>query len=330
MSDTTFARLLATLQMIPANGTVDTNAIADRLVAEGYECTVRTVQRDLTKLEAMPFGLECLDDSKPFRWRFQSGRKPIVVPGLDAPQALALLLVETYLKQLVPRALATSLRPHFQAARQALDGKPVRRWLDQVRVVSRSQPLLPPTIVVEVLDAVHMSLMERKSLKVVYERSSGDYEMLLHPLGLISRDSVSYLAAMAFEYEDVRLYALHRMRKATRMEEAARTKSGFHVDAYLEQGELGWRLGETPINVELHFYNGAEKVVTETPLTKDQVITPINSDVVAVKAKVVDTKVFRSWLLSFGPNVEVRKPKALRRAVFQALHAAHDRYVDDI
>ncbi len=85
MSEASFSRLLALLRLIPPYPrAVDTNNLAVLLASEGYETTSRTVQRDLVKLEGMSFGLECLDDSKPFRWRFKASAKPILVPVSSA------------------------------------------------------------------------------------------------------------------------------------------------------------------------------------------------------------------------------------------------------
>lgn len=105
MSDASFSRLFRLLQVVPGYPrTLDTTQITALLAADGFETTPRTVQRDLLKLEGMGLGVECLDTSKPYRWRMAQSAKPVLLPGLDLPQALALLLVEAHLSRLVPRA----------------------------------------------------------------------------------------------------------------------------------------------------------------------------------------------------------------------------------
>ncbi len=329
MSEASFSRLLALLRLIPPHPrAVDTNNLAVLLASEGYETTSRTVQRDLVKLEGMSFGLECLDDSKPFRWRFKASAKPILVPGLDIPQALALLMVEAHLSRLLPRAAWAALRPHIDSARARIDGKPARRWLERVRVVPRSQPLQPPHIDVTILDVVQVALLEEHSITVHYRRADGEgsNEIVLHPLGLLIRDAVAYVVATAFAYDDVRLYALHRMRSATSTGEKARKPATpFDLDAYMAAGEPGWRLAKEPIHLELAFFDGAERSVMESPLAPDQTVKA-TGDAVIVKATVNDTRVLRSWLLGFGASVEVKLPKALRDDLRTALQAAAARY----
>jgi len=328
MSESSFARLLRLLQLIPGHPrTIDTTHLAQQLSAEGFETTARTVQRDLVKLEGMNFGLECLDDSKPHRWRYSATAKPMVMPGLDLPEALALLTVESHLQHLLPRTALLALRSHFDAARALVDGKPARRWLERVRVVSRAQPLSAPRVDVEVADAVQVGLFEDRVLEVRYRRADATMtELTLHPLGLIVRDAVAYLVAVAFNYDDVRLYALHRMSRVKASDARARKPpTGFDLDGYVESGELGWKLSSTPIALELRFFGPAGRAVLESPLAKDQQ-TSTDGEVLTVKATVTDTRVLRAWLLSFGAGVEVRRPATLRRDLASALKAALAHY----
>jgi hypothetical protein len=81
----------------------------------------------------------------------------------------------------------------------------------------------------------------------------------LHPLGLVFREGASYLVATAFEYVDVRLYALHRMRSASLSDRRARRLPGFDLDAFIAAGDVGWRLSSEPVVVELAFHDGAER-----------------------------------------------------------------------
>ena len=328
MSDAAFPRLLRLLQLLPPHPrTLDTTQLTALLAADGFDTTPRTVQRDLLKLEGMGFGLQCLDDSKPYRWRLAPNSRAVLVPGLDVPQALALLLVEAHLSRLVPRAAWAALRPHLDAARRLVEGKPIRRWLERVRVIPRAQPLSPPSVDVAILDLVQVALVQDQRLAVRYRRADkADSKLELHPLGLVVRDTVAYLVATAFDYNDVRLYALHRMRSAVIVEERARkAPAGFDLDAWIAEGETSWRLAKEPISLEVAFYDGAERSVLESPLAKDQ-SSVVDGDAVIVSATVTDTRVLRAWLLSFGASLEVRRPESLRADIVQGLQQTIARY----
>ena len=50
----------------------------------------------------------------------------------------------------------------------------------------------------------------------------------------------------------------------------------------------------------------------ETPLNGSQKVTEMGDDKLLIKARVPDTLQFEQWLMSFGSDVEVLKPKKLR------------------
>lgn len=80
-----FHRLIRLLQLVPRQPRfIDTETIERMLADEGMPTTRRTIQRDLLRLERMGFGLERVDDNKPYRWRFSETAAPMVVPVPDS------------------------------------------------------------------------------------------------------------------------------------------------------------------------------------------------------------------------------------------------------
>lgn len=328
MADT-FHRLLRILQMIPPGPSwIDTETIATRLAAQGIEPQKRTLQRDVLRLQSMGLGLENIDPTvRPYRWRFGQHAKPLFVPGVDPQAALALRLLELHLERLVPRSTMRALQPSMKAARTALEGKPVARWLDRVRLIPRSQPLLPPKVDGAVVGAVHEALLYGRQLKVRYQKplANEPRDMILHPLGLVHRDAVAYLIATAWTYTDPRPYPLHRMASAELVDDKAKVLEGFNLDAWIGEGQLAFKVGPE-LELELLFDPAAGQILQESPLSPAQTATVRRDGRVLIRAKVPDTVVLRSWLLGFGPAVEVMKPAALRTAIAQAHHAARARY----
>ncbi|MDP2345544.1 MAG: WYL domain-containing protein [Deltaproteobacteria bacterium] len=328
MSDT-FFRLIRLLQLVPrAPKFIDTAHIEDVLTSEGIVTTRRSIQRDLIKLESMGFGLECLETSKPYRWRFLETADAMLMPGLDPQAALALRLVELHIERMLPRATLRALQPHLQAAKKALDGKTVAKWLDKVRLIPRSQPLLPPKLDGAIVGVVHEALLEGRQIQARYHSRANDKvkDLSLHPLGLVHRDSVPYLVATAHAYEDVRLYPLQRFTEATMLEARAKTPKGFDLDAYISQGELSYRHGDKDVDVSLVFQQGVGHMLEETALAHDQTVTRRENGELLVEACVPDTQVLRAWLIGFGDKVEVKKPAALRKFVAAAHTSAAARY----
>lgn len=331
MADT-FHRLLRILAMIPrAPKWIDVDTIAKNLAAEDLEPEKRTLQRDLLKLERMGLGLELVNpDERPYQWRFSPTASTLFLPGLDPQAALALRLVELHMERLVPKSTMRALQPALQAARAALEGKPVARWLDRVRMTSRSQALLPPKVDGAVVSAVHEALLEGRQLKARYKKPSADEptEFILHPLGLAYRDWSGSLVATAWDFQDPRVYPLHRFAAAEVLPAKAVAKGDFNLDEYIASGALGFPVG-ADIDVALLFDERPGALIQETPLAADQRVTVHTDRRVLVQARVPDTIVLRAWILGHGPTVEVKKPAALRKAIAEQHRKAAARYRRD-
>lgn len=324
-----FFRLLRLLQLVPrAPRSIDTERLDAILQSEGTDCTRRTIQRDLIELSRMELGLVRLDDSKPYRWRFAETAPMVLLPGFDPQAALALRLVEMHMERALPRSTVSALQPHLQAAKRALDGKPVARWLDRIRMVPRSQPLLPPKVDGAVTGVVHEALLEGRQIKARYRKRGETHakEVVLHPLGLIYRDAVGCLLATTFGYTDTRQYQLHRFVDAELLDDKATVSAGFDIDEYIAKGEIDFLLGDGEMAVELRFDEDAAILLEETPLSMRQEIRRQADGRVLVRAMVPDTMVLRSWLLGFGGSVEVLRPRSLREAIGTAHQAAAKMY----
>lgn len=324
-----FFRLLRLLQLVPrAPRSIDGERLDSILRGEGMECSRRTIQRDLMELSRMGLGLQCLDVSKPYRWQYAETAPFVQLPGFDPQTALALRLVELHMERALPRSTLRALQPHLQAAKGALDGKPVARWLDRIRLVPRSQPLLPPKVDGAITGVVHEALLEGRQIKARYRKRGETQakEYTLHPLGLVYRDSVGVLLATITGYEDPCQYPLHRFVDAVLLDDKADVAPGFDLDGYLAKGELGYSLGEGELAVELRFEANAAILLEETPLSAHQQLRREADGRVVVRASVPDTMVLRSWLLGFGGSVEVLRPSTLRRAIGVAHQAAAERY----
>lgn len=254
--------------------------IAIKLKNEGYEVSVRTVQRDLKELSAA-FPIE-LNDKNPrdYGWRWMKGAY-LEIPGMTLPEALAMRLVEMNLKQLMPSSMLDALQGVFGYAKTKLEkggagsNRGASEWLNKVKVVQPSQPLLPPKIDEAAQNAICEALLKNLKIKASYRsiwrEEYKEYE--LNPIGLIMRGPVSYLAATAWDYEDARLYAMHRFGKAEILHEDAVIPQGVDLDKEVLSGFAEFRSGG-PIRLEFLCDESNAAYLEETALSPDQEIVP--------------------------------------------------------
>jgi predicted DNA-binding transcriptional regulator YafY len=128
-----------------------------------------------------------------------------------------------------------------------------------------------------------------------------------------------------FTYADVRLLAMHRVKEAEMLADAASQPDGFNLDAYIVDGAFGFGGNET-IKLELRFYDGAGNHLYETPLSADQALVAESDQALRVSATVVNTEQLRWWLLGFGGKVEVMFPEGLRADITKAAEEMVNRY----
>jgi len=307
--------------------------ITTKLNEAGYSVSVRTVQRDLKELSEI-FPIELNDkNARDYGWRWIKGAN-LNIPGMSVSEALAMRLVEMHLQQLLPTAMLEGLNGVFGQAKTKLDdlekhnNNHSKDWLDKVRVVQPAQPLLPPSINQDIQSDIYCAVLENRQLLASYNaagsKEAKEYE--LHPLGIIMRGSLSYLAASAWDYPDVRLYALHRFSKVTILDSAAKTPNGFNLDKAIANGLADFAYQGEPIQLEIRCEEWVAAYLAETPLSADQTAQEEADGWIRLTATVNDTWQLRWWLLGQGAGIEVCAPTTLQAEIKSALVSAANIY----
>jgi predicted DNA-binding transcriptional regulator YafY len=316
------ARQWEVLKRLPSRGPGKTSKeLADELRDDGFKVTKRTVERDLFNLyEAFP--LVCNNAGVPFGWHWIPGASP-EMPGLTLAEALSLRLLENYLKPLLPASILSALAPRFNSAAKKLDllaeDNSIARWTDKVRVVPPSLPFLPPIIADGVLETVQEAVLMERQIEVEYQsfQSPKVKQKRLHPLAIVQRGSVTYLVATAFEFNEVHLYAVHRMATARMTEEQARRNDDFDLDAYIAGGALQFGSGES-VRLEAQVSESLAWILRETPLSEDMTLEQNESEWM-LTATMADSWQLQWWVLSQGAAIKVLAPEALRAAIADEL-----------
>lgn len=312
---TTLSRTMAMLRHIPRHPRkIDTTALRQRLDAAGYDISLRSIQRDLNELSCI---LPLVSDSgRPQGWSWQADADPFHLPFLDPQAALTFHLVERHLNTLLPESTLSYLAPWFRTAAAVLEAndKGVTRWPDKVRVLPRGLRLQSPPIDSAVHATLYDALLEERQVTVRYlqRQATEPKEYLVHPLGVVTRDTVIYLVCTMWDFTDVRQLALHRMQSATIQEEACNRPEKFCLDAYIAAGAFGYPESSDTVHLEALFTSDSAAHLVECPLADDQHIVPDGAGLMRVSATVLDTKELRWWLLGFGDQVTVLGPSRLR------------------
>lgn len=321
----TLARQWELLKLLPSAGAGKTSGELTRDIAElGFAVSKRQVERDLNELRAA-FAIEANDASIPWGWRWQKNAS-VDMPGLTLAEALSLHMVKDVLKTQLPAAMLQALEPRFAQAEAKLRGlapdSNVANWPNRVRSVPTSLPFLPPSIAANVLTDVQDALLTREQLEVDYRPMEADAPrtLCLHPLALVNRGPVTYLVATAWDYTDIRLYALHRITRTQRLYEPCQSPKDFDVDQYIATGALQFGCGQT-LQLKAQVSGDLARILSETPLSADQTLR--NG---LLTATVPDAWQLDWWLLSQGDAILVTEPKPLRDRMVASLRSTLAQY----
>jgi predicted DNA-binding transcriptional regulator YafY len=324
MSDT-LLRQWEMLRLIPRfPRKIEVGALMARLETAGYRITRRTLQRDLNDLSRV-FPLQSDTRNTPYGWSWSADAPTFDLPGMDAPAALTLRMIEQFIPTLLSPTVRELLAPQFARARAVLEANPTNplgHWTDCVRVVPREMPLLAPKVDDAAARVVYQALADGKRIRMTYtpraSEGEGDRDYEVNPLGLVVRGNLIYLVCTMWNYPDIRQLALHRVKSALMTDEPAPRPADFDLDRYIEQGEFQYPVGPM-IQLKARFKRATAAHLYETPLSTDQVIEDVDAEHVLVTATVRDTAQLTWWLLGIGEGVAVLGTETLRARVLSAL-----------
>jgi len=317
MPDTTL-RQLKLLECIPRFPFKKSpQEIKETLESEGFEISIRSIQRDLIKLSSV---LPLISDerNKPFGWSWVKDA-PDFGPAMDPIEALSLSLAHQYLEPLMPGQSFNRVKIFFDRADSILQTSSkskIKKWRDRVRVVPQWQGLISPKINQKSQSAIYDALFQGNQLKVTYIKRGtleGE-ERSVNPLGIVLQGNVHRLiCTMAEDPDNVRHLPIHRFKSAEWNGVKSKEPKNFDIDKYIEEQRIGFLLSKKPINIEVLFEASSGFHLTETPVSKNQQLVKLENGKFLLKALLANTEQLRWWLLGFGDRVEVIKPKSLRK-----------------
>lgn len=300
---------LELLRRIPKRGTITATELRLQLKDAGFEREPRTIQRLLETLsdpDSRSYDIERDDSSKPYRYRWKEGAKGLSLPGLSTQEALLLTLAEQQLSSLLPAKLMKSMEGFFTQARNQMDDKGTthreREWLGKVRVVSTSQPLLPPKVEAIVFQQVSDALYGNQWLDIDYKNAEGDRKASrVMPLGLAQQGPRMYLVCRYEGYDNERCLALHRFISAQASTLTFDRPKDFDLKKFDDDGRFGYGDG-MKIQLSFRIEKEAGLHVVECPLSADQQVVELD-DAYEITATVVDSAMLDWWLRGFGDAV---------------------------
>jgi predicted DNA-binding transcriptional regulator YafY len=305
-------RLVATLLVMQARGTVTARTLADEL-----EISIATARRDLEALSAA--GIPVYPQrGRGGGWALLGGARTDLT-GLSFPEMQALFLLvgpaaavspdaKSALRKLV-RALPETFRAQAEAASTAVVVD-ASRWGDR------------PTVAADLLESLRTAVVARTVVRVAY-RDAGARD--LEPWGLIDKDGIWYL--IAGTPGGRRTFRVDRMRSAETTAVRFEPPAGFDLSAAwaeivaeLEGGRSGTSAEVTlpeALVIPLRDVLGARHVEHLGPAEPGRVRLRVSSNAPAMLAR---------QLAGWAPEIEVLAPPDVQSALAEIGRDLIERY----
>jgi len=205
------------------------------------EVSNRTLQRDLkllSDLNLIQFKQNGVE--RPYQWVLPGNTS---LAGLSDGESLCLILMQTYMKQLLPPEVYDLFSDSFNLARNRLSGATTHpryaRWLKKIRVIETGETSQAAANGSQ--DTVMQALFENRQLSLEYQTSGGliktfSTRMPVNPLGLIKYQDSWFLVAAVDSYQTPVVMAMDRIRSATMQVFDCIPPASFNLDQFVDSG----------------------------------------------------------------------------------------------
>lgn len=297
----------------------------DDLAGE-LECTRRTVYRDLDAL--MYAGFPVVSERRDGRvhYRFLESFRLGDVP-FTPDELLALAFGEDLLRTLEGTVFYDSIRSALAKIRAGLGpelGDYLARLGESFRVLPGPHKRYADFR--ETIQRLNDAVLGRRTLRIRYRtgRTGTVATRDLDPYRVWYRRGGLYVVGLDHRSEEVRTFAVDRIRRAEPTSRRFQVPSSFDFDAYIG-GSFGV-IAEPATTVRILFEPGWATYVEEHTWHPSQSLERRRDGRLELRMEVGGTAELRSWVLSFGSGAEVLEPEALRRQVVSELEATRKRY----
>jgi predicted DNA-binding transcriptional regulator YafY len=302
-------------------------ASIDGLAGE-LDVTTRTIRRDLAALQEAGFPLyDERDDDGHVRWRLDGAVLKGLETGFTLAELCALYLSRNLLEAVAGTPFQRDLTNAFARLEKMLSPR-MRQFLDRLPSVLVAKPgpraagtESSPDIVGRLLEAtLHFRVTTMRYHSVSSARVK-DY--LVHPYRLVFAQGGLYLLAYVPEYQDVRTFALDRIRSVSLDKQTFTPRE--RIGAEVFANSLGVNTGEAR-RVEIEFESRVAPYVRARVWHPSQQVRDESDGRIVLSLDVCHDWALRNWILGWGPFARVISPAPLAEEIRVDLNAAAARY----
>ncbi|MCE2486456.1 MAG: transcriptional regulator [Desulfurellaceae bacterium] len=276
----------------------------------------RTIRRDLEALEAAHIPLIAERGNGRTRWRLMDGYRQALPLTLSPTELMALVFSRDLLKPLDGTELKASLDSALNKAAAALPAEGTR-YIEQLRGhfsvgVGAHKRYSQHR---QTIDQLSQAIAQTRTVQMRYYTASRDRTSRreVDPYHLRYIDGGLYLIGHCHLRQDVRIFAVDRIRSLTLTNRPCQMPLDFDLDAYVRDALVVMR--GKPIEIELLFDKPTTAWVKDRQWHPSQKTTLEKDGRLRMSLRAADTRELVGWVLHFGSGVQVVSPASFRDQV---------------
>ena len=302
--------------------------IAIARLAQQRHVHTRTIRRDLEALARAGFPLFDEKVNGTSMWKLSTrpfrGLEHI---GLSTMELAALYFGRTVLAASGVMPMADEMTRAFAKLEAALP-EPTRKFLDRLPVLIKAKSIgrrkQDARKIRDIVSRVTDASLVRRRVEMTYHSASSrkTKAYVVDPLRLTAADGGMYLTAWVPAYEEMRTFAVERIRTLGVLDEHFDLRP---LPAEPFANSLGAFTG-SPELIEIEFDAEVADYVASREWHRSQTIFTEDDGSIVLRLLVSNDRPLRTWILGFGGRARVIAPRALAREMYEEFDAARERY----
>ena len=290
-------------------------------------CSRRTVIRDLQGLQGAGLPIYDVRDGREKRWKFVDGFKSKIPPPFSLTELLALYFARRLSGVLRDTPFHESLESAYAKISSLLPAEGIALLDDCDGVLAaRPGPFKDYSRLQTLIEEITEAALARTSLDITYHTFSRGVmtKRRVDPYRLFYFQGGLYVIGFDHLREDLRIFAVERIREWAVTEETFTPQEDFDFDVHMKSALGIFRGPET--DVRIRFRPSAAPFIAERQWHETQELVSERDGSLVLTMRVADTLELRRWVLSFGSEAEVLEPESLRQEIRHEAQAILDQF----
>ena len=285
-------------------------------LAQDLSCHTRTVYRDLEALQEAGFPVYTERVAGKNVWSLLDTAKHSIPIPFNLPELMALYFSRGMMGVLKDTVFYDSLVSLFDKIKTTLPDEYIQ-YLGQIEesLAVRPKPYKQYGQLRSIIEKVSQAAIQKKYIEIDYYAMSRKKKTRrrVAPYKIWFFDDTFYLIGNCGLREDIRIFAMDRIKNIELTHEIFEMPQDFNVDEFMKSS-FGVFHGE-PVRVKVWFAAEIADYIREKIWHATQIIEVLDDGAIIFEAEVAGIAEIKFWILKWGAKARVLEPESLRNEI---------------